>query len=180
MHGIIHKTLEKYVMAKTDEETWASIVDQADIEPTLYLSVSSYDDAEIEAILETLSSLAVQDRRQIERDFGRTLAPELLSTFAAHVRDDGDLFAVLERLESIVESVDTTANATAVPVVSGTRESPDSVRVTYRTHREPCYCGMAQGVLEGMVDAFETDATVTELSCPADGDRTCVFRVERA
>lgn len=179
MHGIIHKTLKEYVIAKTDEETWGSIVDQADIEPTLYLPVSSYDDAEVEAILETLSSMAVQKRRQIERDLGRALAPELLSTFSAHVRGDGDLFEVLERLESIVESVDTTTNANALPTVSGTRESADCVHVTYCTHRERCYCGLAQGILEGMANVFETEATVIETACVADGDETCAFRVEQ-
>lgn len=180
MHGIIHKTLKEYVVARTDEDTWATIVERADVEPTLYLPVSTYDDDEIDAILETLSSMAVQERRQIERDFGRTLAPELLSTFNAHVRTEWGLFELLERLESIVDDVDTATDGTALPAVAGRRESAERVRVTYRTQREPTYCGVAHGILEGVIASFDADATVTERACVRDGEEACVFVVERA
>ncbi|WP_137291096.1 heme NO-binding domain-containing protein [Natronorubrum halophilum] len=179
MHGIIHKTLKEYVVAKTDAETWEMIVDRADLEPTLYLPISSYDDHEIDRILETLSSMAVQNGRQIERDFGRTLAPELLTTFNAHLRDDWDLFDVLEHLESITDGVGAATNANSLPTVSGTRVSAERVRVTYRTDRERVYCGLAQGILEGLADAFDGETTVTETACVHDGDETCAFRVER-
>ncbi|MCW8173238.1 hypothetical protein D8S78_19885 [Natrialba swarupiae] len=75
MHGIVHKTLKEYVVERTDEASWNAIVERAGLEPSLYLPVSHYDDAEFEAILETLSAVAVQERAQIERSFGRMLAP---------------------------------------------------------------------------------------------------------
>ena len=178
MHGIVHKTLKEYVVDRTDEKTWETILDRADLEPSLYLPVSTYDDHEIEAILSTLSSMATQNRRQIERDFGRTLAPELLATFNAHVRDE-ELFVLLERLETIVADVDAATNDTTLPSVSGVRDGDDTVRVTYRTHREPTYCGLAHGVLEGITRAFDADATVTERTCVDDGGEACVFLVER-
>ncbi|SDL04327.1 heme NO-binding domain-containing protein [Natronorubrum texcoconense] len=178
MHGIVHKTLKEYVVDRTDEETWETILGRADLEPALYLPVSTYDDHEIDAILSTLASMATQNRRQIERDFGRTLAPELLSTFNAHVRED-DLFDLLERLETIVNDVDAATDDTALPSVSGTRDGDGSVRVTYRTHREPTYCGLAHGILEGITRSFDADATVTEQRCVDDGEGACVFLVER-
>ncbi|MXV61492.1 hypothetical protein GS429_05320 [Natronorubrum sp. JWXQ-INN-674] len=180
MHGIVHKTVKEYVVAKTDEETWQSIVDRTGIESTLYLPVSAYDDNEIEVILETLSSMAVQERPQIERDLGRTLGPELLTTFNAHVRNEWGLFDLLEHVESIAEAVDATTNANSLPAVSCTRESPARARVTYRTHRETVYCALAHGILEGFAADFEADATVTKRACVRDGDEACVFLVEGA
>ncbi|WP_436346379.1 heme NO-binding domain-containing protein [Natronorubrum sp. FCH18a] len=178
MHGIVHKTLKEYVVDRTDEDTWETILDRAGLEPALYLPVSTYDDHEIDAILSTLSSMATQSRRQIERDFGRTLAPELLSTFNAHVREE-DLFALLERLERVRDDVDAATDETSLPAVSGTGETDGGVRVTHRTHRKPAYCGLARGILEGIADEFDADATVTEQRCVDDGEEACVFLVER-
>lgn len=178
MHGIVHKTLEEYVVDRTDEDTWETVLEQAAIEPTLYLAVSTYDDREIDAILETLAAMATQDRREIERRFGRTLAPDLLSTFDAHVPSEWRLFDLLEGLEAIVADVDAAADDVALPTVETSRESSEAVEVTYRTHRDHVYCGLAQGVLEGIVGAADANATVAERACSTDGDEACLFRVD--
>lgn len=178
MHGIVHKTLESYVVDRADEDSWETILDDADIEPTLYLAVSTYDDREIDAILAALSSRATQRRREIERDFGRTLAPELRSTFDAHVSDGWDLFDLLEGLESVVGDVEAAADGVALPSVATTRTAPDAAEVRYRTHRDHVYCGLAHGILEGLVDAADVTATVEERSCGRDGAGTCLFLVD--
>lgn len=176
MHGIVHKTLKEYVVERTDDGTWDTVVEQSGLEPQLYLPVTNYDDAEIDAILETLSTMATQDRREIERDFGRTLAPELLSTFSAHIRRDWDLPELLAGLEDVHGDVDTATDGATLPELSCTRE-PDHAIVTYDTHRDHQYCGLAHGILDGLVAAFDGDATVTKTACVDDGDGSCRFHV---
>jgi predicted hydrocarbon binding protein len=175
MHGIVHKTLKEYVVAKTDDETWNSIADRAAVEPTLYLPVGHYEDAEIDAILETLASRAVQDRPSIERDFGRRLAPELRSTFGAHFDDEADLLSVLASLESIVTAVDRTTDETTVPDVSGRRIDERTVEIAYESARG--YCDLAHGILEGLVAEYDADATVAKRTCTRNGADSCTFRV---
>ncbi|RKD93930.1 heme NO-binding domain-containing protein [Halopiger aswanensis] len=177
MHGIVHKTLETYVVDRTDEETWERVVDRADLEPQLYLQVSHYDDREIDAVLETLTELAPQDRRTIERGFGRTLAPELLSTFNAHIRTDRDILELLADLETVTAEIDAATEKASLPDVSSRRDG-DEVTVTYETHRETTYCGLAHGVLEGLLAAFDADGTVTEQACDREDDiDACRFLV---
>ncbi|GAB3677963.1 heme NO-binding domain-containing protein [Halopiger thermotolerans] len=177
MHGIVHKTLETYVVDRTDEETWERVVDRADLEPRLYLQVSHYDDREIDAVLETLTALAPQDRRTIERGFGRTLAPKLLSTFNAHVRTDRDVRELLADLERITDEIDAATEKASLPDVSSRREG-NEVLVTYDTHRETTYCGLAHGVLEGLLVSVDADGTVTERACGReDGVDACRFLV---
>lgn len=177
MHGIVHKTLKEYVVARTDDGTWDTIVERSDLEPKLYLPVSHYDDAEIDAILETLSTMATQDRRAIERDFGKTLAPELLSTFSAHVRGDWDVDELLGGLEDVYDDIDSATEETSLPAISCTLASDHAV-VTYDTHRDQQYCGLAHGVLEGVIAAFDGDAPVTKTACADDGAERCEFRVD--
>ncbi|WP_226482127.1 heme NO-binding domain-containing protein [Natrinema amylolyticum] len=177
MHGIVHKTLKEYIVDRTDDDTWDTIVEQSGLEPKLYLPVSHYDDGEIDAILETLSTMATQDRQAIERDFGTTLAPELLSTFSAHVKRDWDLPELLAELEDVYDNIETATENTSIPELSCTRESDHAI-VTYDTHREQRYCGLAHGILEGVVAAYDADATVAKTACVDDGDEACRFRVD--
>lgn len=178
MHGIVHKTLKEYAIDRTDEETWETILERAGLEPTLYLPVSSYDDHEVEAILSAASSMATQDRRRIERDFGRTLAPELLSTFSAHVRTD-DLFAFLADLESVRDDIDAATTDASLPSLTTTRESTDDVHLAYRTHREPAYCGLARGMLEGLAEEFDVEVTVVKTACVHDDESACRYQLTR-
>lgn len=176
MHGIVHKTLKAYVVDRTDEETWNRLLERADVEAALFLPVSYYDDADLEAILEAVTAAAVQDRRQIERGFGRRLAPELLSTFGAHVRDDWDLLALLASIESVLESVDAASEQSTLPDVSGHRDGQAAV-LSYRSRRDRHYCGLAHGILEGLVEEAEETATVSKRECVDEGADACTFRV---
>ncbi|APX97697.1 heme NO-binding domain-containing protein [Natronorubrum daqingense] len=178
MHGIVHKTLKEYAIDRTDEETWEEILERAGLEPTLYLPVSSYEDHEIQAILSAITSMASQDRRQIERDFGRALAPELLSTFSAHVRTD-DFIAFLTALESIRGDVDEATTDASLPSLTTTRESTDDVHLAYRTHREPAYCGLARGMLEGLAEEFDAEVTVVKTACVHDDESACRYQLTR-
>ncbi|WP_254762484.1 heme NO-binding domain-containing protein [Natrinema marinum] len=177
MHGIVHKSLKEYVVERTDDDTWDTIVEQTDLEPKLYLPVTHYDDAEIDTVLERLSSMATQDRDAIERDFGRTLAPELLSTFSAHLRRDWEFAELLASLEDVYDDVDDATKEASLPAISCSRESDGTV-VTYDTHRDQQYCGLAHGILEGFAAAYGADATVTETACVDDGADECTFRVD--
>lgn len=174
MHGVVHKTLEEYVVDRSDEEAWEHIVEEAGVEATLYLPVSTYDDDEFEAILETLARHAVGDRRGIERGFGRRLAPELLSTFGAHVPGDWGLLELLDGIDAVLRSVETGTKAAALPSVSARREGGGAV-VTYRSERE--YCGIAHGVLEGLVEAADATGTVSKRTCVDDGADACTYLV---
>lgn len=178
MHGTVHRTLKEYVVTLTDDETWDTIVERAGLEPKLYLPVTHYEDSEIDAILETLSAMATQNRRAIERDFGRTLAPELVSTFGAHFRRDWDLPELLDALEDVSTNVEGATNGASLPDLSCRRESDAAAIVTYETDRDNRYCGLAHGILEGIVASFDAGTTVAEPTCVADGADACQFRVD--
>ncbi|OVE83649.1 heme NO-binding domain-containing protein [Natronolimnobius baerhuensis] len=176
MHGILHKTLEEYIIDRTDEDTWETIRERADLEPTLYLQVSHYDDDEFEAILETLSSMATQDRPAIERDFGRSLAPAIRSTFGAYSKADWGILELLTNLEAVYAEIGNANDDLRLPDISTERDG-ETVLVRYRTPREQHYCHLAHGILEGLSTVFEADATVTKEACLHDGDDCCQFSV---
>lgn len=174
MHGIVHQTLKRYVTDRAGADGWDAVLDRAGVEPTLYLPVSHYPDEDVTAILETVAAMSGTDLTAVERDFGRTLAPELVGTFRAHLGSDPDPFDVLERLDEIYDDLRAADEQLEPPPVECER-SGDALRVTYRSPRD--HPGIAYGILEGLFETFEVDATVSPVSSLERGAESYVFEV---
>ncbi|MFC7213881.1 heme NO-binding domain-containing protein [Saliphagus sp. GCM10025334] len=176
MHGLVHQTLKTYVVEKTDEASWAVVLERSGIDPRLYLPVSHYPDEEIATILETVAELSGHEVAAVERDFGRTLAPALLQNFRAHWREDWSLVDLLEALEEIAAALAAKSAENRPPTV--TCESTESgLQVTYRSHRD--HPAMAHGILEGLAREFEADVTVTRVETErTDAETRAVFRLD--
>ena len=206
MHGIVHQRLKEYVRSGADGDAWETVLDRTDVEPTLYLAVNYYPDAEFEALFETLVELTGHERATLERDFGRFLAPTLRSTFRGHVPDDPTFRGVLCDLESVTQSfADQEPNP---PGITGERvdgpesngpgaddsvvdesgaddpETDDSVAtdpgtdvITVTYESDRGYCAMARGLLEGLAETFDVEVSVAETACERAGADCCAFRV---
>jgi hypothetical protein len=105
MHGILFKYLKACVESEYGPDAWEAAMDRAEIEPKLYLPVTEYPDDEAFALLEGVTSVTDADERELLEDYGERLAPELLDTFEAHVRDDWDLFDLLTHSDNEVFAV---------------------------------------------------------------------------
>jgi len=86
-----------------------------------------------------------------------------------------------ELLESLSRRSPTTSKAategTVLPALSCHRES-DAAVVTYESGRDTPILRPCPGILEGIVAAFDVDATVAETACAGDGADACQFRVD--
>ena len=172
MHGIVHQRLKAYVERGAGEDAWETVLDRADVEPTLYLAVSHYPDAEFESLFATLVELTGHDRTTLERDFGHFLAPTLHSTFPGHRPDASSYADLLCELDSLAASF--AGSESDPPTVAGER-TDGTITVTYRSERG--YCAIAHGVLEGMAEPYDATVGVEEVDCESDGADRCTFRV---
>lgn len=177
MHGIIHKSLKEYVVENGGESTWDRIREEGGLEPKLYLPVSEYPDEEFDAAVDALAGLSEHDRTVVEREVGRFMAPSLLETFSAYVKADQSAFELLASIDSIAIELDTDDGSGGPPPFAG-RRTNGVVTITCRESFD--YCSLVQGLLEGILEEFETGGTITELECVRDGDDQCAFRVEPA
>ncbi|WP_135821873.1 heme NO-binding domain-containing protein [Halostella litorea] len=177
MHGIIHKSLKEYVEDRMSDGAWDALLDEAGIEPKLYLPVSHYPDEEVTAIVTTIADNAGRSERAVQRDFGEFLAPELLDTFKAHVKDDWDTLDVLARLEAIYEGIEQSSDDTSPPAVETARDG-DTVTVVYRSDRE--LCAMAEGIVHGVAADRGESVSVDQPVCVHEGDDHCELVVTRA
>lgn len=178
MHGILHKSLKNYVGENMGEDVWADVLDRADIDPKLYLPVSHYPDEELVDAIAVIAEMTGHDQASVERDFGAYVAPDLLSTFKAHVRTEWSTLDLLEGLPHIYEQIEAQNPETSPPNVTITRIGGTAAVVEYASARDLCTLG--EGILVGIADAFGDDATVTHETCQRDGEDHCEFHVELA
>ena len=171
MHGIIHKTLKGYVETELPDEDWDEVMDAAGIEPKLYLPVSHYPGEEVSALVGTLAERTGRSESALLEDFGEFLAPELLDTFKAHVRDDWGTVGVLDNLETIYAELDGDDDEAFPPDVDAERIEDDVVALVYPSDNELCPLG--KGIVSGIAASRGETATVDEEACLLDGDDRC-------
>lgn len=177
MHGVIHRRLKQYVEKRMPDGAWDQVVEQSGIEPKLYLPVAHYPDEEFTSMVEAISELSGHDQGTIRHDFGRFLAPDILSTFSAHVREEWSMLDVLEHLNEVYDDIEAQNEENDPPDVSCDRVVSDMVVLTYESPRELCEVG--QGVLEGLANEYNEDVSIQEDRCMLEGDDHCEFTIER-
>ena len=70
MHGIVFSQLRKYVEAKQGSRAWSPLLKHAQLENRVYLSVSEYPDAEMEALVSAAATRSGQPASVVLEDFG--------------------------------------------------------------------------------------------------------------
>lgn len=177
MHGILFKYLKEYVEAEYGPDAWEAAMDEAGIEPKLYLPVTDYPDEEAFALLDGVTTVTGAEERALLADYGERLAPELLDTFEAHVRDDWGLFDLLEHTDNEAFAVFYSEEGDEDEV---TASRPDAGTVAYEYASAMEMCEFAKGVLRGLADEWGVDVAVTEGACMHDGADHCEITVARA
>lgn len=177
MHGILFKYLKEYVESEYDHDAWEAAMDVADIEPKLYLPVTEYPDDEAVRLIDGVVEVTGADEQELLSSYGERLAPELLDTFEAHVRDDWTVLDLMEHTDNEVFEVLYSEDGDDDEVVSS-RSDGDTVVVHYASALE--MCELAKGVLRGLAAARDVDVTVTEGPCMHDGADHCEITVSRA
>jgi len=177
MHGILHKSLKGYVEENMGEDVWGDVLDRADVDPKLYLPVSHYPDEELTAALSAIAEMSGHEESSVQRDFGKYAAPDLVSTFKAHVRDDWSTFDLLAALPTIYERIEAQNPETDPPEIDVDGVGEDAVVVEYRSNRD--LCSLGQGILVGVAEELDDPCEVEEELCARDGEDHCEFHVER-
>jgi|AntDeeMetagen681_2_1112603.scaffolds.fasta_scaffold04684_2 hypothetical protein len=175
MHGIVHKALKEYVEEDIDGVDWDSATERAGLDPKLYLPVTHYPDNEITRAVTALSELSGRTENSIQRAFGQSLAPQLLDTFKAHVRDEWGAQEVLLALDTIYEQLEADNGESASTTVS-TRAEGEAVVLTYRSERE--LCTVLRGIAVGVAAEYDATTMIDESTCLREGDDRCELRVD--
>lgn len=177
MKGVLFNVVEDVVTQVFSADVWDDVVEQAGVSGA-YTSLGNYADSEFGSIVEAAGSAAGHSVPDTLRLAGRI-------GFAHLVRRAPDLLDGLEDWRAVLSSLDDIIHPEVRKIypdsdVPGFATEPDGADliVTYTSRR--ALCALAEGLMIGSGIWFDTELTVTHLSCVHSGDEHCVMRVSES
>ena len=176
MHGSVLMSLRKHVVEHYGEPVWRSLLEEAGMPGRLFTSLGDYADADVMALVGAASRALGVEQGDVLREFGRSLARDLLGTYGSLVGPGWTAFDLLEHTETTIHTVVRMRQPGArPPVLRVTRRGPELVSIAYASERR--LCALAHGIVLGVGDRFATPLQVHETSCMLKGAVQCQIEV---
>ena len=178
MKGVLFNIVEDVVDDTLPEGSWDDALDGACVAGA-YTSLGDYPDAELVAIVGALSERTGLPPADVLRHAGR-------HGFGHLAERHGDLLDGIDGIGSLLHQLDAVihpevlklypeASPPSFPVSDGPGDQPSSWTVRYDSERGLCH--LAEGLVLGAGDHFDTPLDVTQTSCRHLGDDACVIVV---
>ena len=161
MHGIIHAELKEYVETNHGKDAWRAILQKAGLPNKIYMSISTYEDAEAVAIVKAASSLTGVPPLEILEDFGEFIAPDLLGMYKSLIDPSwksADLFLHTE--ETIHTVVRRKNPGAAPPNLKFKRVGPNELHFHYDSPRQ--MSAVAKGIMKGVAKHYNETIHIQE------------------
>jgi predicted hydrocarbon binding protein len=172
MHGIIHLELQRFAETRHGSPAWPGIVAGAGVPYRFaYVRVGEYPDEEFTSLVGALALRAGVTPQTILLEFGRFIAPMLLTLMPEYVQDKNvfDLLADAEYLmHRMVRERDPGAQP---PRLRCVRTDDREVVITYQSARRMCAFG--RGIILGVARHYDEAIAVDETSCMLLGHEAC-------
>ena len=97
MHGILFKSLKDFVVDRHDREAWDEVRASADVAGKVYLPIDTYDDGELQRLVEAVSDRTGQPVPELLEVFGRYASAQLLETYRNVVDEENALDLIAGR-----------------------------------------------------------------------------------
>ncbi len=181
MKGVIFNVVQEVVEDAFGIDFWDDAVDLAGIDGS-YTSLGSYEDGDMIALVGAIAELGRVSRNDVLVLAGRNGFDKLASRHTELLAGLSGWRDVLDQLDGIihpeVRKIYPDADVPSFDANQVSGAGQDVVLLEYESKRN--LCGLAEGLVKGMGDWFETELAVTHLSCVHRGDDKCHMEVAEA
>ncbi len=175
MIGLVFNTLETVVIDELGEDVWDDLLDQAQSDG-VYHRLGNYQDQEMVNLVVAAAEKLNREPADILQWFGQHAAhrfykqmPEMFSQF-------DDLFSYIVSLNDIIHPhVKELYPNSQVPYFKTISHSADELVVEYVSTRQMCH--LAEGLILGSAEIFDTRVTVDQPECVHHGAVHCQLRI---
>jgi hypothetical protein len=178
--GVIFNVVQEVVEEHFGAEFWDRAVEHSGVDGS-YTSLGSYDDGDMIALVGSIAELGRVGREDVLVLAGRSGFRHLASRHRELLGEASGWRDVLHQLDGIIhpevrkiypDAEVPTFDATDVP---GTPDTGDTVVLEYRSARH--LCRLAEGLILGLGDWYDSAVTVEHLACVHRGDDGCRISV---
>jgi hypothetical protein len=173
--GIVFNLLERVVSDKYGDEVWDALLEETGLAGA-YTSLGSYDDAEIEALVDAACARLGVSRGEALRWFGQEAMPLLAKAYPSFFTPHASARPFVAGVNSIIHAEVRKLYSGADCPHFNMRESADGALVMdYRSSRR--MCALAQGFVEGAATHYDEIVDFRHAQCAEHGDAHCVFEI---
>jgi hypothetical protein len=171
VHGLIFAELQDFVIQNLGEGGWKQVVARAGLQDRVFLPITSYPDADAEALVSAGSELTGKSRGELLVAFGEHLAPHLLHAYDSLLRPGWRTLDVLEHVEDTIHRIVRLRESGAMPPRLVAERRGNVVAFEYQSPRRMCQ--LAIGIARGLAAHYEEVLSVVEKSCTERGAQVC-------
>lgn len=175
MKGIVFNLLEEVVTHAHGEHVWDSLLDAAELGGS-YTSLGSYQDEQMEKLVNAAANALSVPPREVLRWFGQQAMPRLAQRYPRFFDGHHSTRPFVVSVNSIIHPEVRKLYPGADVPFFGFSDAPDgALLMEYRSPRK--LCALAQGFVEGAATHFHETVAVEHLACMHDGDAECRIRL---
>ena len=165
MYGIFHVEIQHYIETRYSRDLWTTALSRAGLKNRIYMTVSTYLDEEIAAIMKATSELTGASEDTLFEDFAAFTVPSLMSTYEPLIDPKWSMADLLLNLEDAVYRVIRTRSPGAQPPrMQFERIGPGQLRLHYDSPRR--MPALAKGFVKGVALYYGVTVDIQEQENP--------------
>ena len=159
MHGIIYLQLFKFIREAHGFEVLDEIKKKAGLEHKFHYATESYDDDQIQVLIEAGTEVLGLERDALLEAFGKFIAPGLLVTYGSYIKPEWKCMDVLENVENTIHRVVRmkTENSDP-PKLEIIRKSTHELIINYTSARKMSAFGV--GIIRALAAHFKEEVDI--------------------
>ena len=162
MHGIIFLQLRKFIKALSNDNVTEKIYKDSGMGTKFYDATKIYPDAEIVSILNSACKNLNVDRETALEEFGKFIAPGLLTTYKSFIKPEWKCMDLLENIENTIHKAVRASNANATPpALKITRPSLNEVVILYHSTRHMISLGI--GIIKKIAEHYNEKVIISKM-----------------
>ncbi len=177
MKGAIFIALNDMIENQYGLEAWEEILNS--VKPKsggVYTSTQDYDDAEVCAYVLVIAEKLGVEGSEVTKLFGQYLFSELNRKYPIFTQLKPELFDFISSVESVIhKEVRKLFDNPSLPTMDCVLESENILRMEYQSPRKLCH--LAEGLVLGASEYYQTQVSVTQVACMHRGDHSCHFKI---
>lgn len=178
MKGIIFTTLNQMVEEKFGLEFWDKVL--LDAKPPsegIYTAGAFYSDAELFAIIGSISKISNIPVPDLVRSYGEYLFEKLAVYFPELVPQSASLKEFLQSIDRVIHVEVRKLHPNAeLPSLQYEDPAPDQLVILYKSPRKLCM--LAEGLMKGAAQHFNEKINITEPNCMHKDADHCRFELK--
>lgn len=176
MKGMVFNSFQVFVEDNYGVKAWDAAINACDLPSEgIYVSTRSYDDFELEALIQFFSKSNSMSSAELLRAFGRYVFADLMNIAPKKAKEATDLRAFLRMVHNIIHVEVKKLYADSNLPHFSYRDEENVLVMIYTSPRKLCF--FSEGLILAAAEYFKECITVSQSKCMHKGAKQCQIEV---